>query len=147
MSRELEKPLIQQSLMKLNTQIQKLHPDDQSYRKVISETKEAFIREDCPTITKDVLEKMMPLMNLIYSHEKALKERHGEEFRREDSDSFAILNLVLEKTEGLSEEERKGFRNELADKYLGTPAPVARVRPHASRAGQAPSSSGGCSIQ
>jgi hypothetical protein len=131
--------------MKLRGQIEKGDLDKMSYEGLILETKTEI--GDYRMITKDVLEKMMPLMNLIYSHEKALKERHGEEFRREDSDSFAILNLVLEKTEGLSEEERKGFCNGLADKYLGTPAHVVRVRPHASRAGQVPSSSGCCSIQ
>ena len=139
MSRELEKPLIQQSLVKLHEQIKKGDLDKRSYEGLILKTKTEI--GDYRMITKDDLSGMMPLMNIIYSHEEALKERYGEEFRREDSDSFAILNLVLEKTEGLSEEEGKGFREELAPP---PPAPVARVRPVARRL---PNTQGSCSIQ
>lgn len=99
------------------------------YESSISLTKRALEEESCPRIARDdFVTKVFPALKAIYQSDAVFEGQNGRNLQAEDSNSFTLLELILKKTEGLSEEEKTGFKGRLGERFDDSV-----VRPGASR--------------
>jgi hypothetical protein len=97
------------------------------YQSSISLTKRALEEESCPRIARDdFVTKIFPTLKAIYRSDMVFEGQNGRHLKAEDSNSFTLLELILKKTEGLSEEEKTGFKGRLGERFDDSVArPVA----------------------